>query len=1095
MKKSLILATFLASQAFAISVDFYDEQQNNASATGIRLRINNDSNTPINNAKLRYYFHKSSQSYAVDGYYLANAAMTVTEVNDDLAYFEIIIPSIPVGYYPDMAGFSLALHNTDWSSRNKIQDYSYQVSSSLAENTKVVLLSGDDVLFGVDPNAQSESEPKIVKISGLKFSANAWLELKNAGTSAVNLSDYQIIDVNYSVFSVSGSLGAGEIFRICQNQTACGHAEKSQILSNFSWGDDGEALLMQGGSIVSYVAWGQPGSHANNAVDAGVWNDAQSFFPTETQVQSFNADYTKDTFFRLKSNKSGANTDDWFSFTSNDDPTETVSVPLPIKTSANKPIIKQIPGDNEVLFSWLPVQGVNSYRVVVRDKNGNDVYNLNTSSSSISLTLTPGNYSWTVIGDDEFRTKYNNGTVINTPLYNIDIVNANIDTSIYKQLHIHQIKARRDTKMLDLGYAWKLNEYSWDRPNIDSKIVEPHEASRCWAVAIQIMNHAYGGNLTQDEIVFKGFFRTDEPLVSPFFDDGGGIIKDALTNKLIGGEIPSTLMWALNIKNIDDLYYTEGTPSYETVKNAIDDSTLIYINTPNHSMVIFGYVGNSSNYAFYYAFDGNNNGNITTSLNYHQPIESYFIPKITGNVRNSEPRISMDSDGDGITNFEEEERFHTNPFLADSDNDGIEDKREIYNYTNVEPKDYIKTDWTPYIFPQAPYQRFLDVGIENPVYEAWAGIIMKADKNINKITAERDPDEDENGIDDGLQKVNKQKNAVNIDNMDIPDDYTIFAREYVTINDNVKCYNTLSESDSYCKIISNDEDIFSYNSPYIPVSIGAHVHVGDIDYWHRGHNLNMYPNIRGKMALRSFAVVHGNINAYVVEELSGQEYKKIDTSIHIAKEIYAKKFKSSNYIDMYNGSSVQGEVNLHVPSALVKNYTYLYSTNMPSIPENRVLQVSNGETYHLKGGDLFKTLHVQAGGTLIIEPGEMFIDSILQVDANAIIRFANPGKGTVLHTNGQIIWHTYNSEPLTNTQYWINVAKGFKLAHHSSQKFYLEGMWAGTVYAPKAKVIMGQVTKTIYGRVLARDVVIHQFTKMYRIDFNPTDAMQVAYTF
>ena len=151
----------------------------------------------------------------------------------------------------------------------------------------------------------------------------------------------------------------------------------------------GEAFIKQGDSIVSYVAWGQPGAHAEDAVNAGVWADAQAFFPAESRVQSFNADYTKDAFFRLKSNKSGVNVDDWFSFTSNDNPAEAVSVPLPIKTSANKPVIRQIPGDNEVLFSWLPVRGVNSYRVVVRDKNNNDVYNLSTSKTSISLALAP----------------------------------------------------------------------------------------------------------------------------------------------------------------------------------------------------------------------------------------------------------------------------------------------------------------------------------------------------------------------------------------------------------------------------------------------------------------------------------------------------------------------------------------------------------------------------------------------------------------------------------------------------------------------------------------------------------------------------------
>lgn len=37
------------------------------------------------------------------------------------------------------------------------------------------------------------------------------------------------------------------------------------------------------------------------------------------------------------------------------------------------------------------------------------------------------------------------------------------------------------------------------------------------------------------------------------------------------------------------------------------------------------------------------------------------------------------------------------------------------------------------------------------------------------------------------------------------------------------------------------------------------------------------------------------------------------------------------------------------------------------------------------------------------------------------------------------------------------------------------------------------MNKTIYGRILARDVVVHQYAKVYRVDFNPTDAMQVAY--
>ena len=514
----MALAIALASHSFAVSVDFYDEQQNNPSATGIRLRINNDSDAPITNAKLRYYFHRPSLPYSVNGYYLANATVSSNNINDTLAYFEVDIPSIPVGYYPDMAGFSLALHDTNWTYWNKTLDYSYQASSSLTRNTKVVLLSGDNVIFGDAPNVQSVSETGKIKISGLKFSENSWIEVKNVGNSVAALSEFQLFNANNSAFSLGNdSLGVDEVLRICQNQAACGEAGKTLVNSVFGWDSVGEAILRKDSSMVSYVAWGEPGLHAAAAVNAGVWSDSLEYFPAESHVQQYNADFIKNTFFRLRPNKSGMDAGDWFSFTSNDDPAKANSVPLPIKTSANQPVIKQIPGDNNVLFSWLPVDGVNSYRVIVRNQNDNDVYNFETQNTSVVLSVAPGNYRWTVIGEEEFHTVYHEGSSREYLTINMNVVEANIDTSVYKQLHVHQIKARRDTYLLNPSYLKSIAWYSWDKPNLESNVIEPHEEFRCWAIAIEILNHFYGGNLTQDEIVFNAKFMPNEPHLSPFF--------------------------------------------------------------------------------------------------------------------------------------------------------------------------------------------------------------------------------------------------------------------------------------------------------------------------------------------------------------------------------------------------------------------------------------------------------------------------------------------------------------------------------------------------------------------------------------------------
>ena len=1081
MKKiSLIIATAMVCQVFAISVDFYDEQQHNASTTGLRIRIKNDTNAPIVNAKVRYYFHRTSVPYIIEDYYLAGATLNIFDINNELAYFEISIPSIPIGYYPDMAGFSLALHHDHYLIWDKNSDYSYLTASKLMENPKIVLLSNDEIIFGEPPNATYTPEPSKISFSGIKFSNSPWLEIKNIGTSTAKMSDYALIGKNNSIFTIGDdSLDVGEILRICKNQIDCDSIAKSFILSEFDWNDAGEAFLRRDSSMVSYIAWGQPGSSASEAYKMGLWDDSLAYFPHEIEIHEFNADYTKNVFFRLMPQKGAVNINNWFNFTSNDNPAKIVSTPLPIKRSANKPVIKRIPGENDVLFSWVPVNGINEYRVIILDKNQNIIHDRKTAGTSLKLPLAQGNYSWIVLGGDEYEQsreyKNQDGGISLQYFENICIEDANINTNIYKQLYIHEISARRDTKMLNLGYMGNSYLYSWDRPNLET-VIEPHESSRCWAAAIEVMNHFYGGNLTQDEIVYKAKFKDNDPLLSPFYKDASKL-TDPNTNEPTG-ETATTLKWALHT---DVLNYHTGTPSYAIIKNAIDRGKLIYIDVEKHAMVIYGYVGDASNYAFYYAFI-DNDGNVSNSLYYNTPILAYAIPDVIyGDVEKSDSRIHMDSDNDGITDFEEEERFFTNPLLADTDNDGIEDKREIYDYTAS------ATNKTP--VSSNPYGKILiPSGVSNPIYEDYNKIYNEADFNKNNIFAEKDPDDDGDGIEDGL------KGGEIIANMDVPEDYTIFGREYVKINDGVKCYNTPRESNSYCNIAAAGEYIFSYNFSYEPVNIGARAHVGKIDV----QKLTITAKTPGKIlnpVMRSSALIHGDINLYAIPYDFNEigKFKNKNENLDDINTAYLQSLNISDYLTMQKDASIEGHANLLFLNNWNKKYTYEYSCNPAQVPNTQNKAVRAGETYHLSDGATFSTLHVEPRGTLIIEPGEMFIDKKLQIDPNATIRFSEPGKSTVFHTNGEIIWRPYNSEDANNIQYWTNVARGFKLAHHSSQRFYIEGLWAGTIFAPKAKVIMGQVNKTIYGRILARDVVVHQYAKVYRVDFNPINAMQVAY--
>lgn len=75
----------------------------------------------------------------------------------------------------------------------------------------------------------------------------------------------------------------------------------------------------------------------------------------------------------------------------------------------------------------------------------------------------------------------------------------------------------------------------------------------------------------------------------------------------------------------------------------------------------------------------------------------YIIVDNPKTIRNMDPLLGvekynmydswiewMDSDGDGVTDFDEEYRFGSNPKLADSDSDGVDDKDEIHSYTLLE---------------------------------------------------------------------------------------------------------------------------------------------------------------------------------------------------------------------------------------------------------------------------------------------------------------------------------------------------------------------------------------------------------------------------
>lgn len=76
---------------------------------------------------------------------------------------------------------------------------------------------------------------------------------------------------------------------------------------------------------------------------------------------------------------------------------------------------------------------------------------------------------------------------------------------------------------------------------------------------------------------------------------------------------------------------------------------------------------------------------------------------------------------------------------------------------------------------------------------------------------------------------------------------------------------------------------------------------------------------------------------------------------------------------------------------------------------------------------------------------------------------------------------------LENTlQNIVTIASSFKLYYYGEERFFVHGMWGGTIMAPNAKLVLGQTqNKKIYGQFLGKGVTVHQYSKIFRMSFDP----------
>ncbi|MBO7059562.1 MAG: hypothetical protein J6W54_00470 [Fibrobacter sp.] len=1078
MKKGLFVLFILSCMAWAsesIRVEVKDEQPTNDQMLGLRLRVVNNSGRQYNGIQVKYYLKKQpADNFVIEPYYMGNLSAQLEEFDDTTVVLKVNVPVLGTGNTPDATGISVGVHRSGWGSIHK-ESVPGCPGAEFAEAASYGVYSGDNLIAG---NLSSEGALKL-RFVGLRpetaDSASPWVQLQNYGGSAVSLNGVKIKDASGNLYSLGGiTLGARSTLRVCSGQISnCSNDSVVTTISGLSFGNVGEFILYQDSVPLDYIAWGDRGNYADLLEVENKIINPDYFFNTSTSddVVGPVSVYRMGDFFRAVIMDGSDSIISWNKFREKmiDSPFSQWPYAEPLSLWDSCFIYKR--NMEETMLAWNTVAGARFYEVTVLNANDTTlVYHGYTDRNRMAQQLGEGKYLWLVNpvgteGEDYSGavTSWNAYIPLDYYCYFEVGVLDGTETPVY-DLQVSPLAARKDSYMLDLKWGEHIIEADWDRPHNSTGYVDglgnrrfrdinhyyndPEESWRCWAVAAAMVNHKYGGNLTQDEIKFHfkiNMSSLENPILNAFPHDKAG-----------GGSFGTVIPWVMNLDPYaGEFTYSDGMPSDAVLLGALAAGNLVVVDETFHVMVIDAVVYSNKRKEYVYRFlNIDNDGTVEWRRidKYHsnEADFGYWImsdPKLYGKMaRKSELYEDnnnngimdfdeiFDADGDTLLDFDEIHRFHTDPNNPDTDGDGIFDKTEIMSYTIREPYPKLTPD-------------DLDLGVS---VEVFANIDGDVDENGEALRAERDPDSDNDGRLDGQEDINANglrdnyetdvyaKDADQVVAMSNAEHVTLYALSELRYNDGVVCYNGRMQT-GRCIIASA---ALGLNGEYA-VNVGARADVGDI-------------LSRGNVILRSNTHVRGGV--YLIE--------------------------GSNVDDIFlqNGATIDKGISRYTYDVWDLNfYPRNYAVDDLVIPFVYDFVVHDGEVRVLSSG-IYSTVKVEGGGLLYIPPGTVYTGSI-QLDPRSNVMFNLPGRETVIHVSGDFTWR---AKTLNEPEQYPFIAQGFKLVQHArGKRMYVENMVAGSIVAPYSDVIIAQSRKLFYGKIFANNITVHQYAKIYHVDFSP----------
>jgi hypothetical protein len=246
------------------------------------------------------------------------------------------------------------------------------------------------------------------------------------------------------------------------------------------------------------------------------------------------------------------------------------------------------------------------------------------------------------------------------------------------------LRQRKDNRLLCLDGDHEGNpattglEEAWDEVHPDG--IYTHGRNSCVRASIAMIVTHYGGSLSMDRIGYYQFENWGSPLAD--IGEVGNPLRDLghdRTSLVCGGSGShggQMLSWALGGAAFD---YDYAKPTFNQVKGWIDGGRPVMRFFNGHQTVIGGYRTLADSTQQIRLFDPWSG---TTWENYSSlSITCYYVaPASAPDVRSDEPAIWSDADGDGVMDWDEQNRFHTQATQADSDGDWVRDREDVREY-------------------------------------------------------------------------------------------------------------------------------------------------------------------------------------------------------------------------------------------------------------------------------------------------------------------------------------------------------------------------------------------------------------------------------